>query len=228
MEGRGVSMWMLTIWVQKTLPVCKHWCGNEAERQTGEFLGASSAHPKGLKMWWQSTAPPGVSLTSIILWYPCVPSAWDRERTRNPVKGSIRSFLGRAGEPRWVAVAREVCASTRGGRGMHCTDIRDTASPLGEPHVQRQRVHCVQSQQGRPWPQPRQGVSSLRTLTAALPAWLMQQPLAIQRQKLQGGDEITGERFSHWESDEHTQLLLRDLWRKPVGVSRKESFQGTG
>lgn len=28
----------------------------------------------------------------------------------------------------------------------------------------------------------------------ALPAWLMQQPLAIQRQKLQGGDEeITGE-----------------------------------
>ena len=36
---------------------------------------------------------------------------------------------------------------------MHCTDIWDTASPLGEPHVQRQRVHCVQSQQGRPWPQ---------------------------------------------------------------------------
>ena len=55
------------------------------------------------------------------------------------------------------------------------------------------------------------------------------QPLAIQRQKLQGGDYyIMGERFFHRESDGHTRSLLRDLWRKPVGVSRKESFQGTG
>ena len=120
-------MWMLTIWVQKTLPVCKHWCGNEAERRTGEFLGASSAHPKGLQMWWQSTAPPGVSLTSIILWYQCVPSPWDRERTRNPVKGPIRSFLGRAGEPKWVAVAREVCATP--GVAVVCAALTSRTQP---------------------------------------------------------------------------------------------------
>ena len=43
-----------------------------------------------------------------------------------------------------MAVAREVCASTRGGRGVHCTDFQDTASPLEEPQVQTEGTLCVE------------------------------------------------------------------------------------
>ena len=77
---------------------------------------------------------------------------------------------------------------TRGGCGMCCTHFQDTASLLGEPHVQRQRVHCVQAS---------------RTLTAARPAWLMQNSPWPSRGKSSKVEIITS-----WERDSSIGNLM--------------------